>query len=245
MWKTQEKRYLNPVVILGASVLLIGLVVVLILGITGGFGHRSHDDNDNQTVTVWFIRHGQAEHNVESNFDIRDPALTSTGIQQSKQTGDKLKSMGVHPSKIFSSPLLRAVQTSVKVFENQLTEKMIYLHPSLQEWACVPCDTGRKWTDLAQNFTEKEQSYFDNELIVDNDAWFQKNSVTEENKEEKVKERFQDFVDYLIKFCRNSDCSQGVAVVAHDGVFHVNLKTSFKNGEFRKYHLQGKKFISV
>ena len=61
---------------------------------------------------IIFLRHGQAENNTEKILAGRSPGvnLTETGIQQAEQTGKMLELLNV--SKIYSSPIDRALQTS-------------------------------------------------------------------------------------------------------------------------------------
>ena len=61
---------------------------------------------------IIFLRHGQAENNTEKILAGRSPGvnLTETGIQQAEQTGKMLELLNV--SKIYSSPIDRALQTA-------------------------------------------------------------------------------------------------------------------------------------
>jgi probable phosphoglycerate mutase len=61
---------------------------------------------------IIFLRHGQAENNTKKILAGRSPGvnLTETGIQQAEQTGTMLESLNI--SKIYSSPIDRALQTA-------------------------------------------------------------------------------------------------------------------------------------
>ena len=61
---------------------------------------------------IIFLRHGQAENNTKKILAGRSPGvnLTETGIQQAEQTGKMLELLNV--SKIYSSPIDRALQTA-------------------------------------------------------------------------------------------------------------------------------------
>ena len=61
---------------------------------------------------IIFLRHGQAENNTKKILAGRSPGvnLTETGIKQAEQAGLMLKSMNI--SKIYSSPIDRALQTA-------------------------------------------------------------------------------------------------------------------------------------
>ena len=61
---------------------------------------------------IIFLRHGQAANNTKKILAGRSPGLnlTETGIQQAEQTGKMLELLNV--SKIYSSPIDRALQTA-------------------------------------------------------------------------------------------------------------------------------------
>ena len=61
---------------------------------------------------IIFLRHGQAENNTKKILAGRTPGinLTETGREQAEQAGAMLKSLNV--SKIYSSPIDRAMQTA-------------------------------------------------------------------------------------------------------------------------------------
>ena len=61
---------------------------------------------------IILLRHGQAENNTKKILAGRSPGvnLTEEGIQQAEQAGKILKALNI--SKIYSSPIDRAIQTS-------------------------------------------------------------------------------------------------------------------------------------
>ena len=61
---------------------------------------------------IILLRHGQAENNTKKILAGRSPGinLTEVGIQQAEQAGKILKALNI--SKIYSSPIDRAIQTS-------------------------------------------------------------------------------------------------------------------------------------
>jgi len=62
-------------------------------------------------VDVFLIRHAVA---VDETLAIKDPArpLSATGRMQARSLGDRLRWHDVEPTHIFTSPLVRAVQTA-------------------------------------------------------------------------------------------------------------------------------------
>ena len=61
---------------------------------------------------IIFLRHGQAENNTKKILAGRSPGvnLTETGVQQAEEAGKMLESLNI--SKIYSSPIDRALQTA-------------------------------------------------------------------------------------------------------------------------------------
>ena len=73
---------------------------------------------------IIFLRHGQAENNTKKILAGRSPGvnLTETGIKQAEQAGLMLKSMNI--SKIYSSPIDRALQTA-EIVSKQCDQEVI------------------------------------------------------------------------------------------------------------------------
>lgn len=65
-----------------------------------------------QITRLYLVRHGQSVANVTWEFSYRrvDPPLTDLGIRQARLTAEHLRSVPVDA--IYSSPMLRAVQTA-------------------------------------------------------------------------------------------------------------------------------------
>ena len=62
---------------------------------------------------IYIIRHGQTELNSRKLLQGRsDHPLNDTGRQQAAQAGERLRNEGIVFSRVYSSPLLRAVQTA-------------------------------------------------------------------------------------------------------------------------------------
>jgi phosphohistidine phosphatase len=62
-------------------------------------------------VEVFLIRHAAA---VDETLELRDPyrQLTSVGRDQARSLGDRLRWHDCHPTHVWTSPLVRAVQTA-------------------------------------------------------------------------------------------------------------------------------------
>ncbi|KAI8946617.1 histidine phosphatase superfamily, partial [Xylaria longipes] len=89
------------------------------------------------------IRHAQSTHNTTRNSYVRDPNLTTEGEWQAYRFGRCYAFMG-RISHVVSSPMRRAIRTSLIAFEDVLLEgKKVILLPELQETGVRPSDTGQ------------------------------------------------------------------------------------------------------
>jgi len=104
---------------------------------------------------VHIVRHAESVHNVDKDFDRLDPGLTDLGYQQAQNLGNVFP-YSDNVGLVISSPLRRAIQTTLLAFINVL-DKIYYedstgkgikggaklvLDPDLQERSALPCDSG-------------------------------------------------------------------------------------------------------
>ena len=81
-------------------------------------------------MKIYFIRHGEAVDDIENRYGgWADFPLTQKGIEQARNTGEKLKAQGVTAEIILTSPLARAKQTAEEIGKilNIAIETFIYL----------------------------------------------------------------------------------------------------------------------
>jgi len=79
-------------------------------------------------MTIYFLRHAEAEDLVDSDFDRK---LTPRGLEQAAKVGKFCASQGLTPSVILSSPVTRARQTA------EIVAKALSLEITLESWlAC-------------------------------------------------------------------------------------------------------------
>ncbi|KAH8696896.1 histidine phosphatase superfamily [Phaeosphaeriaceae sp. PMI808] len=114
---------------------------------------------------IHLVRHAESEHNISKEFSQLDPPLTTIGHAQAAQ----LVSTFPHPERIaviISSPLRRAIQTSLAAFPQVLNKRYfdpnsglgaengveLILEPDLQERSALPCDTGSERYALEKQF---------------------------------------------------------------------------------------------
>ncbi|KAF9893501.1 hypothetical protein FE257_010813 [Aspergillus nanangensis] len=93
--------------------------------------------------TLYAIRHGEGEHNVNNAHHLRDPLLTETGKSQCQALQEK-SSFLQDVKVILASPLRRTIQTAAYVFAPELEKRQIpfILVPNAQEISGLTCDIG-------------------------------------------------------------------------------------------------------
>lgn len=79
---------------------------------------------------VWLCRHGERMDHVDPSVRGPDPRLSPTGIQQAKETGDRLGNEGI--TRIFASPFLRTIETAHYIAE--MLDLPISIDWGLCEW---------------------------------------------------------------------------------------------------------------
>lgn len=88
-------------------------------------------------LDLYLIRHGQSHGNIGYKHDNvtlkegNDPYLTAKGVEQAAAAGEYLKEINF--DFIYSSALLRAVQTALEIIEKQPDNKTLYIQPLLTE----------------------------------------------------------------------------------------------------------------
>mmetsp|Transcript_3662 Transcript_3662/g.4058 ORF Transcript_3662/g.4058 Transcript_3662/m.4058 type:complete len:244 (-) Transcript_3662:89-820(-) len=178
-----------------------------------------------KTKTVWFIRHGQAEHNLRKPgyHDIPDPVLTPLGVSQVKSI-----SVPNHIEVIITSPFVRTLQTTMIGLESLIKSKPIKIiaNPDIQERNAWACDTGSPKDKIAAEFPSVDFS-----LLPSND-WYKKEGDYVAT-DEAVEARLGRFLVYL-----EQRPESAIAVVAHHGVLKVLFDgLDLKNGEVQKRQL--------
>ena len=94
-------------------------------------------------MSIYLIRHGQSEFNAAFTLEpktdpmIFDAQLTELGVQQAKSAREQL--LGLKIKHVISSPMIRAIQTSMHIFGN---EYPITINPHIRERLAHSCDVG-------------------------------------------------------------------------------------------------------
>ncbi|KAF2854846.1 phosphoglycerate mutase-like protein [Plenodomus tracheiphilus IPT5] len=114
--------------------------------------------------TLLLIRHAQAEHNVSSDWSIRDAPLTELGKQQCLELQESLKNseIGNQVEHIVVSAQRRTLQTAT-IGLDWLIKKGIPVTPSAlwQENSDKPCDTGSPLPTISSEFPQYDFSHVD------------------------------------------------------------------------------------
>ena len=114
---------------------------------------------------IFLVRHAEAKHNVDNNFNLPDPGLTALGWHQAVQLGQTFP----HPASvrlIITSPLQRAIQTTLSAFSKVLDKRYfdaesghgvdggveLLIDADAQERSDFPCDTGSDRDTLEKTF---------------------------------------------------------------------------------------------
>ena len=72
----------------------------------------------NTGKSVYFVRHGESQWNVEDKIcGVTDSPLTEKGHQQAIETGKTILAEGIHADMILHSPLKRAAATAMHISE--------------------------------------------------------------------------------------------------------------------------------
>jgi phosphohistidine phosphatase len=81
-------------------------------------------------VQLLLIRHAEA---IDETLELRDPHrhLTDNGRQQARALGDRLRWHDCTPTQVWTSPLVRAVQTAELVLATMAVGASIHVEPAL------------------------------------------------------------------------------------------------------------------
>jgi broad specificity phosphatase PhoE len=133
---------------------------------------------------IFVVRHAESKHNVDKNLDQLDPGLTDLGVQQAEQLGQTFPNPE-SISCVLTSPLQRAVQTTLSAFSSILNKRYFdaqsgrgvdggaesLIDADAQERSDLLCDTGSDrdtlektfphldFSDLPENWPLKEGPY--------------------------------------------------------------------------------------
>eukprot|EP00756_Hemistasia_phaeocysticola_P045887 Hpha_TRINITY_DN19647_c0_g1::TRINITY_DN19647_c0_g1_i1::g.186159::m.186159 len=184
-------------------------------------------------VRVVFIRHGQAEHNVAHEYDIKDPLLTGLGREQAQALGGQehlesaLKQEG---SIVVVSPLRRTLQTALLGFGQRTPPARFVLKAEVQETGFPPCDTADAALGCAL-LEEEGRPDLVQQYTALGEEWLSKTGDYADE-DGAIMGRFMRFTRWLLQ-----EKPPAALVVAHYGLISRTLGPELKNGESVAYTL--------
>jgi len=188
-------------------------------------------------MKLYFARHGESEANVRGIYANRpgdEFSLTRKGIAQAKQLAAALSETPL--SKIYSSPLLRAIQTAHILSETLGLKPEIA--PALREYDTGILE-GQSTTDpFNAIYAENERAWF-----VDRN--FDHRIPGGESLRE-IEERFVPFIYCLRRQFR--DQSANVLLIGHGGLFRAMFPRILRNASFDtlyQWHMPHCEFVVV
>jgi broad specificity phosphatase PhoE len=163
-------------------------------------------------MKLYFIRHGENRANVERvmSYKIVDYPLTSRGVEQASYLADWLSNRKI--VRVYSSPLKRAYETA-EIVTKRLDLSEISVLEELRELNVGLLDgkgDAASW-EIHDNIIRR---WFDNEP----DLMFE-----EGENHHGLRERLKQAVTRILAENSHLDAEQGVAVVAHGGLYTFGL----------------------
>ena len=178
--------------------------------------------------TFVFVRHGEAEHNVEfmkegedgyKNPKYKDSRLTEVGVEQALQTKEHLSHISF--LEVWSSPLNRCIQTAMCINNDN---KMIFLHDSLIErlGGGHVCNERKAKTEINSEYPNCSTIFLPHSPPI----W------VERERNSSVYFRVFGFLALLRELYKNNPKTDYILLVTHHDVIEALLGMSLKNGEY-------------
>ena len=177
-------------------------------------------------MPIYLIRHGQSKFNAVARDGIDpliyDAPLTELGMEQADLARQKVAEYGIQ--QVISSPLTRAVQTALHIFEGRAP---IAIEPLHREMVCNSCDVGRSPKELAEDFPMLDFSHLD-------DHWWHKGPENEHGVPHEPEDIFNGRVEKFATLLESSTM-RPLAIIGHGLFFQTLLGRFMQNCEIAKY----------
>jgi len=169
-------------------------------------------------MQIYFVRHGESEANLKNVFSNRGTqhGLTTKGIVQSRELATSLEKVPIR--RIYSSPLLRAVQTAQILVEKGRCP--IQIMDALREYDCGILEgqsDPASWEIYYQVFDQWIQGQW-NAQIEGGESF------------NDIRARFIPFIDSVLKKYQNSP--HNIIMVGHGGLYKCMLPLVVEDLEF-------------
>jgi len=179
-------------------------------------------------MSVYLIRHGQSEFNAAYNETdkidpmIFDAPLTQKGIRQAKDTRTTVLDLGI--KLVIASPLTRAIQTALHIFEGIAPIKILAGH---HEYLIHSCDVGRPPKELQMDFPNLSFDHLEN-------TWWHNGPL---NAVGVPVEPHNVFLKRVAKFADDLDKikDRPVAIIGHGDMFRELSSHQMANCEVHRY----------
>jgi broad specificity phosphatase PhoE len=178
-------------------------------------------------MPVYFIRHGQSEFNAahitgDSDPMIFDAPLTEKGRMQAAEAKALVADLGI--KQVITSPLTRAIQTALCIFDNIAPISVADGH---RELLLHSCDVGRPPEDLQRDFPTLSFSHLP-------DRWWYHEP---ENETSIAVEPEAVFLRRIAEFERDLEQirNRPLAIVGHGNAFNAMIGRMMDNCEVHLY----------
>jgi broad specificity phosphatase PhoE len=178
-------------------------------------------------MPVYLIRHGQSEFNAahtpgEADPMILDAPLTAKGVAQAKAARADISGLGIRL--VIASPLTRAIQTALHIFQGQAPIKIMAGHRELLSHSC---DVGRAPSALKKQFPDLSFDHLP-------DIWWHQGPANADGVPVEPQGVFRDRVDEFAKELHRIT-QRPVAIVGHGDTFRQLSGHALQNCEIRRF----------
>jgi broad specificity phosphatase PhoE len=178
-------------------------------------------------MPIYFIRHGQSEFNAAHNAGDSDPMifdapLTDKGRKQAEEAKALVADLGI--KQVITSPLTRAIQTALCIFDKIAPITVAAQH---RELLLHSCDVGRPPVDLYRDFPTLSFTHLP-------DRWWYQG---EEDGNGVAVEPIDAFLQRIASFERSlADIeTRPLAIVGHGNAFKAMTGLMLDNCEIHQY----------
>jgi broad specificity phosphatase PhoE len=183
-------------------------------------------------MRLYFMRHGESTANLLREFSNsgKKHPLTETGIEQARDAACGLRGLAI--DQIYSSPVLRAVQTA-KILTDEL-QAPLEISEALREWS----------VGVYEGTTDPYGWELHRQVQED---WIYHHKLDSKmpggESFNEIRERFVPFIYCLVSEGRGSD--RGLILVGHGGLYLNMLPLIFKNVDHTFAHEHGFPYASA
>ena len=177
-------------------------------------------------MSVYLIRHGESAFNVGAPHPrdplIFDAPLTQRGKMQAERAREAVLKLGINA--VICSPLTRAIQTALRIFDGTLP---ITIDATHRELLLNSCDVGRPPKSLASDFPGLGFDHL-------SDHWWHNGPTNEDNVPVEPLAAFYERVRAFDRYLAIAT-QRPVAIVGHGNFFRAMISRKMENCEIERY----------